>query len=220
MKKFFKFALLALLVFLILVVLYAFWFWGGVKSVPEWYSPPPPMPTHLADSIFKRTKDRLLNAYNAARADPRDPGKAIFSFIADNRTLEAWVLLHLDDEMEEYGFTRPQVQKVGENTLRVFAEVTKGPLAGAVLYTTVKLSATPDGKLLVEPGPIMAGKRKVPSFVTARIEERTGRKWGPFEVAPSEIPVPADEGPVHIGAKLLKVEVGDKETVFTLKRLK
>ncbi len=216
-----KISLLVILVAVLIIIGYLFFFWVGIKKQPEWYKEPGPMPTHLADSILKRAKEKLVNAFNSARVDPKDPIAAVFSFAADNRTLESYLVLNCTDDLAASGFERPQLEKIGDNEVRVSTRVTTGTFAGSVIHTTVKISVTQEGKLRLEPGALMAGSRKVPDFALKRMQQESGFLWEPIEVAPQDIRFPdPDKRDLVINAKLLKVEVGDEEMVFTLRRTK
>ena len=222
--KIIKYLVFGTIIFFVIVVVFAFFFLQGAKAKMDWYETPRPMSTQLADSIFKRSKEKFVNAYKRAKVVGNNPGKAIFSFAADLRTVEAFCELYYSEDMEKNGYLRPQLAKV-DDKLRLSTMMTKGALKGAVMYFDVELSVTKDGKLKISPGTIMVGKRKMPGFVLSELEKHWGGKWGPVEVAPEDIVFDdPDKRDLVINAKLLKVEVVHNykidELVFTMKRLK
>ena len=206
--KVFKYIVLAVILSLIVVVIYLFSFVSGLKSTPEWYEAPKYYPTTLYDSIYKRTTSRLENAFGEAQPN------GIFKVIVDVRTLESYMMLNLEKEMNEYGIEVP-ILAVVDDHLRLSTRILKGPLSGAVVYTDIFLEVTKDGKLAITHGELMAGKRKVPGFIVKQIQNALKTDISRFEFSPQDLGYKAT-----IMKYEFDVNKDISEVVFTLKKVK
>ncbi|GAB4165767.1 MAG: hypothetical protein Kow00107_11320 [Planctomycetota bacterium] len=202
--KVFRFIILVVLVGLVVLIAYSFVYFNSMKATPEWYVEPPAMPTQLADAILSRANTKFETAYKDAAAG------LPFTVGIDYRALESYLLINHDKDLAANGIERPQLVKAG-NELRLSAKITKGPLAGAVIYTLVKLEPTPEGNLLITTGRIMSGNKPVPGFVVSRVEKAIGMKIGSITVKPQDF---------DINAKLIDIKLDEDEAVFTLRKTK